>query len=54
MSLDEFITVCGRFTNKKLFSLDARGNLIKDRQGNLTKINDDNMDADLKTKITTK
>jgi len=31
-----------RFTNKKLFECDARGNLVKDRDGNLTKINDDN------------
>lgn len=42
MSLDEFIRVCDRFTNKKLFLCDARGNLIKDREGNLTKTNYDN------------
>ena len=42
MSLDDFIRVCDRFTNKKLFVCDARGNLVKDRDGNLTKINDDN------------
>jgi N-acetyl sugar amidotransferase len=42
MTLDEFIRVCDRFTNKKLFVCDARGNLVKDRDGNLTRINDDN------------
>jgi N-acetyl sugar amidotransferase len=42
MSLDEFIKVCDRFTNKKLFACDSRGNLIKDKEGNLTKINYDN------------
>ena len=42
MTLDEFIRICDRFTNKKLFECDARGNLVKDRDGNLTKINYDN------------
>lgn len=42
MTLDDFIRVCDRFTNKKLFVCDARGNLVKDGDGNLTKINDDN------------
>jgi len=44
MTLDEFIQVCDRFTNKKLFVCDSRGNLAKDKDGNLTKINDDNVD----------
>jgi N-acetyl sugar amidotransferase len=43
MSVDEFVKVCDRFTNKKLFLCDARGNLVKDRYGNLTKINYDNV-----------
>jgi len=43
MTIDEFIKICDRFTNKKLFQLDARGKLIKDRHGNLTKINNDNV-----------
>lgn len=43
MTLDEFIKVCDRFTNKKLFACDARGNLLKDKDGNLTKVNDDNI-----------
>ena len=44
MPLEEFVQVCDRFTNKKLFLCDARGNLIKDRRGNLTKINYDNVE----------
>jgi N-acetyl sugar amidotransferase len=42
MTLEEFVRVCDRFTNKKLFVCDERGNLLKDRDGNLTKINYDN------------
>lgn len=46
MTLEEFIKVCDRFTNKKLFVCDSRGNLVKDRQGNLTKINYDNVETE--------
>ena len=42
MSVDEFIAICDRFTNKKLFKRNADGSLHKDRDGNLTKINYDN------------
>lgn len=42
MSVDDFVRVCDRFTNKKVFKRDATGALIKDRDGNLTKINYDN------------
>ena len=42
LTLNEFIRRCDRFTNKKLFEHDSRGNLVKDKDGNLTKINDDN------------
>jgi N-acetyl sugar amidotransferase len=45
LPLEEFIRVCDRFTNKKLFRTDARGDLVKDRYGNLTKVNDDNADV---------
>jgi len=45
MELDEFIRVCDRFTNKKLFVCDSHANLIKDKEGNLTKINYDNIDS---------
>lgn len=43
MSMDEFNKVCDRFTNRKLFACDANGNLVRDRHGNLTKINYDNI-----------
>jgi N-acetyl sugar amidotransferase len=42
MTQEEFVRICDRFTNKKLFVCDARGSLVKDRDGNLTKINYDN------------
>jgi hypothetical protein len=42
VSVEEFIAICDRFTNKKLFIKDAQGNLLKDVRGNLTKINYDN------------
>ena len=42
MSEEEFVRVCDRFTNKKIFLRDSRGELIKDRDGNLTKVNYDN------------
>jgi len=43
MDREEFVRICDRFTNAKLFEKDARGQLLKDRHGNLTKINDDNL-----------
>ncbi len=43
MSVDEFIKICDKFTNKKIFKKDALGNLIKDKYGNLEKINYDNV-----------
>lgn len=42
MTVDEFIKVCDQFTNKKIFLRDASGKLLKDRHGNLTKLNSDN------------
>jgi hypothetical protein len=42
MTVDDFIRVCDRFTNKKLFLRNADGSLQKDARGNLTKINYDN------------
>ena len=41
ITVDKFISICDRFTNKKLFKLDSHGNLIRDSEGNLTKINYD-------------
>lgn len=45
LSVDEFVRICDRFTNKKLFVRDGRGELAKDRHGNLTKLNYDNAAA---------
>lgn len=35
MSVEEFIAICDKFTNRKIFYTDAQGNLIKDKEGNL-------------------
>jgi N-acetyl sugar amidotransferase len=43
LTQEEFVRICDRFTNKKLFVRDSRGHLVKDQHGNLTKINDDNV-----------
>jgi hypothetical protein len=43
ITVDEFIKICDKFTNKKIFKRDTVGALIKDRDGNLTKVNDDNL-----------
>lgn len=42
MTIDEFQRVCDRFTNKRLFICDNTGRPIRDKQGNLVKINYDN------------
>lgn len=42
LSMDDFVKICDRFTNKKIFLKDGKGNLVKDKQGNLTKLNYDN------------
>jgi hypothetical protein len=44
MTMDEFVAVCDRFTNRRLFVTDRHGDLVKDQQGNLAKINDDNLE----------
>lgn len=44
LSIDEFIQICDRFTNKKIFVRDSKGNLVKDKKGNLKKINYDNIE----------
>ena len=43
ISVDEFVKICDQFTNKKIFKRDSDGKLIKDSNGNLSKINDDNL-----------
>lgn len=43
LSVEEFIQICDRFTNKKIFKRDTSGKLIKDKHGNLEKLNNDNL-----------
>ena len=43
MNIEEFTKICDKFTNKKIFKRDSSGDLIKDRYGNLTKVNYDNI-----------
>jgi N-acetyl sugar amidotransferase len=43
MTVEEFIDICDRFTNKKIFVTDSKGNLVKDKHGNLKKTNYDNV-----------
>ncbi|MDE6627137.1 MAG: N-acetyl sugar amidotransferase [Lachnospiraceae bacterium] len=43
MTVDEFVEICDKFTNKELFVTDENGNLVKDKDGNLTKVNYDNV-----------
>lgn len=38
LTVEEFTKICDRFTNKKIFALDSRGNLVKDKHGNLKKL----------------
>ena len=40
---EEFHKICDKFTNKDLFKSDKNGNLIKDKDGNLEKIQYDNI-----------
>jgi len=37
------VSVCDRFTNKRLFATDRRGELVRDDRMELTKINYDNL-----------
>lgn len=38
ITIDGFFRICDRFTNRKLFKVDAESHLIKDAHGNLTKL----------------
>lgn len=40
MAVDEFINICDKFTNKKIFKRDSQGSLIKDANGNLIRLAD--------------
>lgn len=42
LSVAEFDAICDKFTNKRIFLRDSDGALLKDRNGNLTKVNYDN------------
>lgn len=42
MDVEEFVGICDRFTNKKLFQTDNRGTIIKDATCSLIKVNSDN------------
>jgi len=42
LTVEQFISICDRFTNKKIFKKDSSGALLKDSKGNLAKINYDN------------
>jgi N-acetyl sugar amidotransferase len=43
MTVEEFVKICDKFTNKKIFKRDSSGILIKDSHGNLSKVNYDNV-----------
>ena len=42
MTQDEFIDICDKFTNKKIFKTNKDGSLFKDNTLSLKKINYDN------------
>ena len=42
LTFEEFIKICEKFTDKDLFKKDSDGNLIRDNDGNITKIKYDN------------
>ncbi|RYZ89725.1 MAG: N-acetyl sugar amidotransferase [Proteobacteria bacterium] len=43
MTVEEFISVCDKFTNKRIFKTDGNGKLVKDNNGSLIKSNYDNL-----------
>jgi len=43
MTLENFQAVCDRFTNKRIFKTDRRGNLLRTGNGDLVRLNDDNL-----------
>ena len=38
MTLEEFLIICDRFTNRRIFATDNQGNIIRDDDGNVLKI----------------
>lgn len=43
ISVNEFVRICDKFTTKKIFKRDEAGDLVRDRYGNLEKLNYDNL-----------
>ncbi len=43
MNITDFDNLCDQFTNKSLFKMDSDGNLIRDKNRNLIKVNYDNI-----------
>ena len=42
LNLEEFIKLCDKFTNKKIFKCNQAGELIKDDQGNIINLMHEN------------
>ena len=42
ISMDEFLGICSKFTNKKIFKVDDQQNIIQDENGEVTKLKYDN------------
>lgn len=42
LTVDDFTRICDQFTNKRIFKRDGSGALLRDRHGNLEKVNYDN------------
>jgi hypothetical protein len=42
ISVERFVEICDRFTNRQIFMTDSDGTLLRDGSGNLTKTNFDN------------
>jgi N-acetyl sugar amidotransferase len=43
MTVEQFVSIADKFTNKRIFLRDNAGLFLKDRRGNLTKVNYDNL-----------
>lgn len=43
ITVEQFSSICDQFTNRQIFKVDSNGNLMRDENGNLIKINYDNV-----------
>jgi N-acetyl sugar amidotransferase len=43
LTVEDFVAICDRFTNKRIFRLDRDGRLVKTARGDLVKLNHDNL-----------